>query len=76
VNSAGQVYQWIEATTSWKHIDTPFLKMISISSDNKIAGIDIQNNILFSNLDDLLSWHKIPGDFIYVDINNNNIVAT
>ncbi len=40
VNSVGEVFLWIESTSSWQHIDTPFLKMISISSDNKIAGID------------------------------------
>ena len=53
VNSAGQVFQWIEATSSWKYIETPFLKIISISSDNKIAGINNSNDILYSNLDDL-----------------------
>jgi hypothetical protein len=50
--------------------------MISISSDNKIAGIDNSNDILLSNLNDLKSWYKIPGDFQYVDISKDYIVAT
>ena len=50
--------------------------MISISSDNKIAGIDNYNNILWSSLDNLLSWYKIPENFQYIDISKDYIVAT
>ena len=76
MNSAGTLYKWHESILDWRDIEAPTLKMISISSDNKIAGIDNDNDILLSTLDDLTNWHKIPGDFQYVDISKDYIVAT
>ena len=76
MNPEGALYKWVESKLDWTHIEAPNLKMISISSDNKIAGIDNDNDILLSTLDDLTNWHKIPGDFQYVDISKDYIVAT
>ncbi len=62
--------------SGWVKIDAPLLSKVSISSDGKIAGIGSGGNILYNALNGRVNeWKRIQGNFIYVDISQNYIVA-
>ncbi len=48
VSNTGQIYQWIDSSNSWIHIEGPLLTKISISVDNRLAGIDLVGNIYYN----------------------------
>ena len=76
VNSAGQLWQWIEAS-GWIQIQAPKLKMISISSTKQAVAIDFNGQALYKNFQTpAWNWSYIgQSDMKYIDISKTMIVG-